>query len=154
MIRHRSMSVSRALVIYGAAHFYRTDAGTSGFLSGIGGGVAKTLEADHPGRTFVVIPVGGAMGPLPPGIAGGPDPQYERFDGAIKTQVRPVLLSLQRSPFTNFTAEEFIGGTMLTCRGPGGCVSVFKGSALTLGQIADACVYFGKAIETGTKASR
>lgn len=28
-------------------------------------------------------------------------------------------------------------------RGPGGCVSVFKGSRLTLGEMADAAVYFG-----------
>jgi hypothetical protein len=94
------------------------------------------------------------MAPLPPGSAGGPDPQYQKFDGAIKTSVRPVLLSLRRSPFADLTAEEFIGRTMLTCRGPGGCVSVFKGSTLTLGQMADACVYFGKTTETDARVAR
>jgi hypothetical protein len=134
----------KALVIYGAAHFYRTDAGTSGFLSGIGGGIARTLEAEHPGRTFIVIPVGGPTPPLPPGTAGGPAPRFQQFDSAIQTQVRPVLLSLQRLPFASFTAEEFVGRAMLTCRGPGGCVSVFKDSSLTLAQMADACIYFGE----------
>ncbi len=67
----------------------------------------------------------------------------------MKTPVRPVLVSLQRSPFRDFTAEEFIGAKLLTCRGAGGCVSVFKGSPLTLGQMADAVVYFGHDAEAG-----
>jgi hypothetical protein len=52
-------------------------------------------------------------------------------------------VSLQRSPFRDFTAEEFLGRTLTTCRGAGGCVSVFQGSSLTLRQMADACVYVG-----------
>jgi hypothetical protein len=40
-------------------------------------------------------------------------------------------------------AEEFLGRTLTTCRGAGGCRSVFKGSVLTLGQMVDACVYVG-----------
>jgi hypothetical protein len=50
--------------------------------------------------------------------------------------VRPVLVSLQRLPFRDFTAEEFLGRTLTTCRGAGGCVSVFQGMfgmALTRG---------------------
>jgi hypothetical protein len=54
------------------------------------------------------------------------------------------LVSLQQLPFRDFTAEEFMGNTLFTCIGPGGCRSAFKGSTLTLGQMADACVYFGK----------
>ena len=78
-----------------------------------------------------------------PAIAGVRDPDYQQFDRALKTPVRPVLVSLERSPFRDFTAEEFIGQKLLNCRGAAGCVSVFKGSTLTLGQMADAIVYFG-----------
>jgi len=48
----------KALVIYGAVHFYRTF--PMDILSSMGDdiGIARTLEIDFPGRTFVVIPVG------------------------------------------------------------------------------------------------
>jgi hypothetical protein len=98
-----------------------------------------------------VIPVGGRLD-LPPGVTLGPDPDYQKFDRALKTQVRPVLVPLQRLPFRDFTVEEFIGGQVLTCRGAGGCLSVFKGSNLTLGQMADACVYLGGSAAVDTKA--
>ena len=67
--------------------------------------------------------------------------------------MRPVLVSLQRLPFRDFTAEEFFGRTLTTCRGAGGCVSVFQGSSLTLGQMADACVYVGGGADIDSKAS-
>jgi Haem-binding uptake, Tiki superfamily, ChaN len=56
----------KALVIYGAAHFYRTM--PRDYLSGMGDdiGIVRMLEIDYPGRTFVVIPVGGRLD-LPPG---------------------------------------------------------------------------------------
>ena len=132
----------KALVIYGAAHFYRTldDAYLSSMGSDIG--IARMLEIDYPGRTFVVIPVGGLK--RPPAVKADIDPDYSKFDRAVKTQVRPVLVPLQRLPFRDFTAEEFLGRTVTTCRGPAGCVSIFKGSTLTLGQMADACFYVGK----------
>ena len=78
---------------------------------------------------------------------------FQKFDRALKTQVRPVLVSLQRLPFRDFTAEEFLGRTLTTCRGAGGCVSVFQGSSLTLGQMADACVYVGGGADVDSKAS-
>jgi hypothetical protein len=53
-----------------------------------------------------------------------------------------VLVSLQRQPFRDFTAEEFLGSKMLNCRGANGCVSSFQGSGVTLAQLADACVYW------------
>jgi hypothetical protein len=143
----------KALVVYGAAHFYRT--APSDYLSTMGDdiGIAKTLEIDYPGRIFVVIPIGGRLD-LPPGITvAGIDPDYQKFDRALKTQMRPVLVPLQSPPFRDFTAEEFLGGTLLTCRGPGGCKSAFKGSTLTLGQMADACVYVGGAADVDTKAN-
>jgi hypothetical protein len=141
----------KALVIYGAAHFYRTM--PRDYISSMGEdiGIARTLEIDYPGRTFAVIPVGGRLD-LPPGITLRVYPDYQKFDRALETQVRPVLVLPQRLPFRDFTAEEFIGGQVLTCRGPGGCVSIFQGSTLSLGQMADACVYVGGGAEVDTKA--
>jgi hypothetical protein len=140
----------KALVTYGAAHFYRS--APEDYLSSMGGdiGIARLLEIDYPGRTLAVIPVGGRLDP-PRGVTGDIAPDYQKFDRALKTQVRPVLVSLQRLPFRDFTAEEFLGRTLTTCRGAGGCVSVFKGSTLTLGQMADACVYFGGSADANTK---
>jgi hypothetical protein len=131
----------KALVIYGAAHFYRTLTGD--YLSSLGPdtGIVRKLEADYPGRTFVVIPIGRLDRPR--ALAADIEPDYQKFDRALKTQVRPVLVPLQRLPFRDFTVEEFLGRTVTTCRGPGGCVSAFKGSTLTLGQMADALIYFG-----------
>ena len=139
---------SKALVIYGAAHFYRTM--PKDYFSSMGqdAGIVRMLEVDYPGRIFAVIPVGYRWD-LPPTVRF--DPDYRKFDRALKTQVRPVLVPLQRLPFRDFTAEEF-GGPLLNCRGPGGCVSVFQGSTLTLGQLADACVYVGAGADVDTKA--
>jgi hypothetical protein len=140
----------KALVVFGAAHFYR--ALPTDVLSSLGDdtGIPRKLETEFPGRTLVVIPVG----PLDPprGVAGDIDPDFQKFDRALKTRSRPVLVSLQRLPFRDFKAEEFLGRTVTTCRGPGGCVSAFKGSTLTLGQMADACVYDGGDTEVDTKA--
>jgi hypothetical protein len=112
--------------------------------------IVRMLEIDYPGRTFVVIPVGALDRPA--AVNMDIDPDYSKFDRALTTQVRPVLVPLQRLPFREFTAEEFLGRTVTTCRGPGGCVSAFKGSTLSLGQMADACVYVGGSTEIDTKA--
>ena len=143
----------KALVVYGAAHFYRTlDAD---YLSSMGAdiGIVKMLEADYPGRTFAVIPVGGRVD-LPPGVALRVHPDYQKFDRALKTPVRPVLVPLQRLPFRDFTAEEFIGSHVLTCGGAGGCRSIFQGSKLTLGQMADACIYVGDGTDVDMRSAR
>src|SRR5687768_15512132 len=131
----------KALVIYGAAHFYRTM--PREYLASMGEdiGIVTKLEMEYPGRTLAVIPVG-RLDP-PPGVTVGSDPDLQKFDRALKTPVRPVLVSLQRSPFRDFTAEEFLGRTLISCRGAGGCKNVFQGSTLTLGQMADAIVYVG-----------
>jgi hypothetical protein len=153
----------KALVIYGYGHFWRTSPPVMlGRSGGVETGIVRMLEMDYPGRTVAVIPVGNPPRPSPPGSPKGIDPDYRKFDGALKTTIRPVLLSLQRSPFRDFSAEEFLGRDVLVCGGTGGvpkqpkgkipsapvrvsgpCVSVFQGSTLTLGQMADAIVYFG-----------
>ena len=113
-------------------------------------GLAVKLEAEFPGRTFVVIPIG----PLdrPSAIRADLEPDFHKFDRALKTPARPVLVSLQRLPFRDFTAEEFLGRTVTSCGG--GCASAFKGSAITLGQIADACVYIGGHGDVDRKGSK
>jgi hypothetical protein len=132
----------KALVIYGAAHFYRAAPKDYWASMGQDVGIVRMLEMDYPGRTLAVIPVGGPLH-LPPGAHLDIYPDYQKFDRVLKTQVRPVLVSLHRLPFRDFTAEEFLGSGVFSCRGPGGCVSMLTGSTLTLGQMADACVYVG-----------
>jgi hypothetical protein len=128
----------KALVIYGAAHFYRTAPASFGTSAEL----ARTLEKAHPGRIYTVIPIGGELDPPPPGVSLR-SPDYRKFESALKAQIRPVLIPLQRPPFRGFSAEEFLGGGIFSCVGPGGCRSAFAGSLLTLGQMADACVYLG-----------
>jgi hypothetical protein len=132
----------KALVIYGAAHFYRREVNQILFANG--GGITKLLEADYPGRTFVVLPVA------------GPGGGFAKFEHALTTRVRPVMVSLQRPPFRDFTAQEFLGGRMLNCLGarsvPDGCVSAFQGSGATLGQLADACIYWRAGADVDMKA--
>ena len=91
----------------------------------------------------MVIPVGGRIDQPPPGTTLRILPDYEKFDHALETKARPVLVSFQRLPFRDFTAEEFIGHQILNCNGPAGCRSLFQGSSITLGQIADAGFYVG-----------
>jgi len=140
----------KALVIFGAAHFYRTL--PAAFLSSMGSdvGLARAMEINFPGRTFVVLPVGRLD--RPGAVAADVGPDFQKFDRALKTPVRPVLVSLQRLPFRDFSAEEFLGRTLTTCRGAGGCVSAFKGSTITLGQMADACFYVGGSDDGDPKA--
>jgi len=103
-------------------------------------GLVRKLEADYPGRTLVVIP----MGPLdrPGAVTEDVVPDFGKFDRALRTPSRPVLVSLQQVPFRDFKAEEFLGRTVTNCAGGRGCMSAFY-SPLTLGQIADACIYIG-----------
>ena len=140
----------KALVIYGAAHFYRKL--PADYLASMGEdiGIANLLEKDYPGRILSVIVA--ADFSRPSAVATDIAPEYGKFDRALKTQERPVLISLQRSPFRDFSAEEFLGRTVTTCRPPEGCRSAFKGSALSLGQMADACIYFGADADTVAKA--
>jgi hypothetical protein len=133
----------KALIIYGAAHFYLD--GPADYWASMGDnvGIARALDLEYPGRWLSVIPIGGIA--RPPAVKQADmEPDYQKIDRALKTQVRPVLISLQRPPFRNLTAEEFLGRTLTTCRDASGCRSVFKGSTLTLGQMADVGIYVGR----------
>ena len=90
----------KALVIFGAAHFYRTMDKDYLASTGDNNDIVKTLEIDDPGRTFVVIPIGRLDRPRPVAVDMAPD--YQKFDRAFKTQVRPVLVSVCNDcPFGN-----------------------------------------------------
>jgi hypothetical protein len=161
----------KALVIYGYSHFWRTSPPVMlGRSGGVETGIVRMLDKDYPGRTVAVIPVGNPKRPLPPS-AKGIDPDYRKFDLALKTAERPVLVPLQRSPFRDFSAEEFLGRDVVVCGGTRGvpkqpkgkipsapvrvsgpCVSVFQGSTLILGQMADAIVYFGAETDVAPNA--
>jgi hypothetical protein len=82
---------SKALVVYGAAHFYRNMPPAYLATMGQDVGLARSLESTYPGRTLVVIPVGGRL-ELPPAIKLRMLPDYQKFDRALKTQTRPVLV--------------------------------------------------------------
>ena len=120
----------KALLIYGSGHLFRAQ-GTIDYQSAIGGGITRSLEPNYPGRVFVVITLG------------GPDSKYAKFEQALHTPKRPVLISLQRRPFGDYLTEEFIGNELLKRLPSGRLVGVFQGSRLTLAQLADACVYWG-----------
>jgi uncharacterized iron-regulated protein len=116
----------KALLIYGPGHLFRRS------LPGIVG-ITNRLDADYPGRTLVVITLG------------GPYAEYDKFEYALKTAVRPVLVSLKRSPFRDFTAEEFLSRSAKNFVN-GEWVSAYQGSSVTLGQMADACIYLGRTL--------
>jgi len=122
----------KALLIFGSAHFYLD--GPADYYASTGNdiGLARRLDIDYPGRMLTVIPIGDI--PRPPAVKADTPPDYSKFDRALKSPMRPVLVSLQRLPFRDFTAEEFLGRTLTTCRRSGGCQSVFKGSTLKLGR--------------------
>jgi hypothetical protein len=132
----------KALVIYGAAHFYRMF--PKEYLSTMGDdmGLIRRFQMSFPGSVFVVLPIGYLDRPSAIKKA-DLVPNFKKFDTALKTQIRPVLISLKRLPFSDFKTEEFLGRTLTTCWGTDGCRSVFKGSNLTLSQMADACIYVG-----------
>jgi hypothetical protein len=114
-------------------------------------GLARMLEIEYPGRTFAVIPVGALDRPSAVKMDIAPD--FQKFNRALKAEVRPVLVPLQRLPFRDFSAEEFLGRTASSCRSrQNSCQSAFKGSTLTLGQMADACIYVGGTTHVDTKA--
>ena len=54
-------------------------------------------EATHAGRIFVVDTLG------------GPYPEYEKIERAVKVSTRPVLVSLRRTPFRDFSADQILG---------------------------------------------
>ena len=107
---------AKALLIYGAGHLLRAVPDPIPRIT-------KLLDASYPGLTFVVI------------TGGGPHPESQEFERALKTTARPVLVSLGKPPYRDLP------------------VRAFPGLGLTQGQIADACVYFGMGPEVDVRIS-
>lgn len=106
----------KALVIYGSAHLWKP-------------GFPKAVQESSPGRVFVVQ------------LMGGSGPGYDQFEKALSSQERPVLVSLRGSQEGAFTANQFSWGARRFVQAKE--VPLF-GSTVTLGDLADACVYFGQ----------
>ena len=106
----------KALLIYGAGHLLRAVPDPIARIT-------KLLDTGYPGSTFVVV------------TGGGPHPESQEFERALKTTVRPVLVSFGKPPFRDLP------------------VRAFPGLGLTQGQIADAYVYFGMGPEVDVRVS-
>src|SRR5262249_18016077 len=70
----------KALVIYGSGPLLRAVPDPIARLT-------KLWDPGYPGSTFVVI------------TEGGPHPEYQQFERALKTQARPVLVPFGKPPF-------------------------------------------------------
>ena len=108
----------KALLIYGGGH-----------LSYANGAITNALQGWRPGRTLVVF------------IRGGQDPEYGQFDRALKSRSRPVLFSVTRLPFNNFSTDFLGRGSKALVNGV--WVDVVPNPGATPGQETDAWVYFG-----------
>lgn len=142
---------AKALLIYGQGHLLR-DAEYDGlneiprdlgpahpgrvFAITRAGGITRELEATHPGRVFVVASLG------------GPYPVYEPFERALSSTARPVLLPLDKAPFGDAPADQ-TAGRELRFLVNGEVVSAYQGQRL--GELADACVYWGMSPEVETR---
>jgi uncharacterized iron-regulated protein len=107
---------AKALLIYGAGHLLRAVPDPIARIT-------KLLDSGYPGSTLVVI------------TGGGPHPESQEFERALKTTERPVLVSFGKAPFRDLP------------------VRAFPGLSLTTGQIADAFVYFGMGPEVDVRVS-
>ncbi len=83
----------KALLVYGSGHVYRS------------GGITKAVQETRPGKIFVV------------GIMGGNNPAYGKFEKALSSSKRPVLVSLRETPFGNFSANELLGSELKVVKG-------------------------------------
>lgn len=112
----------KALVVFGSGHVWRRL-----------GGVTKLFEQQIPGRVLVVetiAPVGaGAFGPQDAGAQFAASARL--LEGALRSRQWPVLLRLAGSPAGKLPADPFYMGQAML------------GSEITLGDLADAVVYFG-----------
>ncbi len=108
----------KALLIFGGGH-----------LSYSGGALTSAMQGWRRGRTFVVF------------IRGGKDPGYAPFEQALQSRTRPVLFSVTRPPFNNFSTDFLAAGSKVLVNGV--WVDVVPRGGATPGQEADAWIYFG-----------
>jgi hypothetical protein len=112
----------KALVVFGSGHVWRRF-----------GGVTKLLEQQAPGRVLVVE----TIAPVQPSRFDPPDAAAQfatstrSLEGTLRSRQWPVLVSLAGSAAGKLTADPFYMGQAML------------GSEITLGDLADAAVYFG-----------
>ena len=107
----------KALVIYGGFHLFRPQ-------------FPKGIDAANPKRVCVVGT-----------IMGGSDTAYAKFDNTLSVRERPILVWLKGAAQAAFTLNQFSWGARRFVQGKE--VPLFPPES-TLGDIADAFVYFGR----------
>jgi hypothetical protein len=90
------------------------------------------LETSNPGRVFVV------------NMLGGSGAGYESLDRTLHTEKRPVLVSLRGTPAGGLAADQFSWGGRRFVQGKE--VPLFPPTT-TLGDLADACFYYGHSVD-------
>jgi hypothetical protein len=122
----------KALLIYGAWHFWRNARGGPIPADST---LVPLLDRKYPGRICAVLP-----------IAGGVYPDTKKLEDLLPTTERPVLLLLKGTPFGALDPNEFIGEPLhLPFR-------LFP-PGVTLAEVADACVYRGQTPDTTASAN-
>ena len=122
----------KALVLFGSAHLYRNHPGT----------IVELLKTDSKARLFVVVPIGG------PGMPA----EIARNDA---TPSQPALLTLADNKLGNVAAEDvlergtkrikIVDGRPVFADSKPVFVPVFD-HGIKLHELADACLYFGRAL--------
>jgi len=126
VLQNEVLGKGKALVIYGGGHL------------GYGGEIARTIRSTRSLGMFVVESYGGK------------DPDFEQFEGALKSSGRPVLFSVRRSPFSGMSAAFLGRGTKALVNGVWIDVNPSEGKTLAQASDADAFVYFGNGADAET----
>ena len=130
VIRDRVAAGEKVLVIYGSGHTWHRE-----------GGLTTALERSMPGRVFAAE-VFGPVGAQATGLPGEElQASLKGLEDTLSSHDRPVLIFLRGTPASRLLANPFyLGQEMLP-------------PSTTIGDLDDACVFFGRAPELGTSVS-
>jgi hypothetical protein len=120
--QHALEKRQKALVVFGSGHVWRRF-----------GGVTTLLEQQIPGRVLVVETIAPVRASSfdPPDAAAQFAASTRAFEGTLRSRQWPALIPLAGSAAGKLTANPFYMGQAML------------GSQITLGDLADAVVYFG-----------
>jgi hypothetical protein len=130
-IRDRVSKGDKVLVVYGSGHVWHR-----------GGGVTSALDRLLPGRIFVaeVLAPAGTQRPGPESQA--LEQSLKALEDTVGSPSRPVLISLRGTRAAALVANPFyLGQAMLP-------------QSTTIGDLDDACVYFGRTPDVGAPVAR
>jgi hypothetical protein len=129
-IRDRVAKGEKVLVVYGSGHVWHRE-----------GAVTSALDRALPGRVFVaevLAPAGRSSGREAQEL----DASLAALEESVSTRNRPVLISLRGTRAATLLANPFyLGEAMLS-------------PPTTLGDIDDACVYFGRTPDLAARYDR